>query len=166
MKADKEYTLVVWNRIVAEHGAEAVVLAESRSAFAAEYQRDVMSGAVARPEVSLLAEGEALFDKHVLRERDRRRKGKHGFAENIATSLLGNLEPTLDLAVPVGDGTDKLLRYWTVDDWQESINVRNRAAADVVDSAREHEGYASVVIAALKIANGGFTGDLFEKRAA
>ena len=166
MNADKEYTLIVWNRIVADHGTDAVQLADSRAEFAAEYQRDVMAGKVTRPEMSLIAEGEALFDKHVIRERDRRRKGRHGFAENIANSLFGTDDPLLDIAVPVGDGTDKVLRFWTIDDWRESIRVRERAATDAAESAAEHAKHANSVIVALANEGGGYTGDLFSAKVA
>lgn len=164
MNADKEYSLVVFDRIVADHGAEAVKLKESRSEFAAEYQRDVMAGRVARVEQSLLTEGEALFDRYVRPERDRRSKGKHGFAENIAASLLGNEEPMLDLAVPVGDGTDKILRFWSHSDWDNSIRVRDRQAQDAVEAADEHRAYARTVIAALVDAGAAYTGELFTEQ--
>ena len=166
MNPDKEYTLTVWNRLVAEHGADPVQLADSRAQFATEYQRDVMAGRVTRLERSLIAEGEALFDKHVRPERDRRAKGKHGFAENIANSLLGNEDPHLDLAVPLGNGSDKTLRYWTREDWYDSIKVREKSAQDTVDAAAEHKMYAMRVIESLAHSNAAYTGQLFERKAA
>lgn len=165
MNADKEYTIATYDRLTAEHGADSVQLADSRKAFQKQYKRDVLSGKVSRDEMTLDDEAGMKFDRWVRPERDRRAKGRHGFAENIATSLLGNVDPHLDLAVPIGDGTDKVLRYWTRRDWLYSIQVRERAVQDAADSSDEHKGYALQVIESLDLTEALYTGDLFDASA-
>lgn len=165
--ANKDYMVTAFDEVVTKNGHR-IELQKSRRQVAERYAKDVMRGRVGRPEQTLVSEGLALFDRFVKPERDRRRKGRHGFAEQIAKSLLGNSEPVLDLAVPLGDGTDKILRYWSIADWKESVAVRNRAADDAAESAAEHEKYAEIVIEALAEGSTEFTGDLFtsKKRAA
>lgn len=168
MNANKEYSISTFDRLTAEHGSESVPLANSRVAFRHQYKRDVMSGNIERVELTLDSEADTLWDRYVRPERERRAKGKHGFAENIARSLLGSEDPHLDLAVRIGDGTDKVLRYWTTEDWMYSIRVREKDAQDAVDASQEHKNYAMRVVESMRENSAQFTGDLFSsgKRAA
>lgn len=51
------------------------------------------------------------------------------------------VDPILEQAFPVGteDGEVKTLRYWTAEDFDTSVRMAYRKAAEVTASAREHD---------------------------
>lgn len=69
----------------------------------------------------------------------------------------------LDDAFPVGDGTDKVLRYWTLDDWEAMTGAVTLNRDYVNQQANESLRDSEVIIGAFKTRKAKFTGDLFAK---
>lgn len=69
----------------------------------------------------------------------------------------------LDQAFPVGDGTDKVLRYWTQDDWQAMTGAVTLNRDYVNQQANENLRDSEVIIGAFKTRKAKVTGDLFAK---
>lgn len=78
-------------------------------------------------------------------------------------SMLSSIDPILDLAIPIGNGNDKTLRYRVEEDYVEAVTRRYRNASDVTAKAREFD---DATIGVRSLLAGRRTGDLFVKDAA
>lgn len=129
---------------------------KSRDGVAHAYNDAVEAGELKRQRSNLIDEGRELFNRYVLPAREARRNGIRTAAQPILDALnddtiLGLNDPVLSQAYPIGDGTDKTLRNWTVDDWTVSTNERYRNAARVTAAAKEYdEEVATPIIKALR----------------
>lgn len=161
---DKQWFIEAYDEIVADE-AEGIGFSKARDQVAHAYANAVQSGDELADELSDVEIGRLLFDQNVRPERDHR---KMSFRKHIEYLLawLDDPEstivrpPELDLAMPVGNGVDKILGKWTVDDWRTATTERYRNASDVTAAARDFDDQARLVMARLIESGAQFTEDL------
>ena len=168
---DKEwqaYALSHWDEHVAANPGQGASLEESREAFIRAYVTAVTAGDT-RWQVDVETEGRNLFARSVDKTRKTRRAnlardGEHLLAALNDETILGNADPLLDQALPIGapDGRDKTLRFWTWEDWDTAKTERYRNAAETTAAAKDFDlKVASRFIAALRRPDVRRTEDLF-----
>lgn len=163
----RDWIIDRYDEFVGSEGDDGALVEKSRDAVAHAYADAVESGAISRPTVDLVTEGRSLFNSHAGRAREQRRVSMKNSAAHLLDALLGETvlgadDPALGLAYPLGDGTDKVLRLWTVDDWQAAKDERYRNAAAATGAAADFDSnVASEFIAALRKRGKRTTGDLF-----
>lgn len=144
----------------------AVPLEQTREALDEAYRAAVNAGEITRAVVTMRDESRQMTREHIEPLRNRRRTalfndGLLFVAVIEGETLLGDDDPYLGLAYPLGDGTDKTLRYWTAEDWESSVLERYRNAAAVTDAARRYDvELASKMVAALRAAGVRTTGEI------
>ena len=165
---NEEWMLETYDRIVAESGPDGITLKEVRDRAAQEYEEAIASGEIERPDVDLYAEGLANFDRVVRPKRQSRKSAFHNDIETITAALnddtiFGGEDPILDIAYPLGtsDGRDKVVRFWTAEDWDSASMTRYRNAAEVTAAAQIFDEQASIISARLRSTGVFTTGGLF-----
>lgn len=163
---DRTWFVEQYDAAVRASGTGGNEVDKSRDAVADAYEVGVESDAFPRWETSLREEGRALFDRIVKPVREQRKAAIRRDAEFLVAALrgetvFGELDPTLDQAFPLGDGRDKTLRLWWVDDWQNAAMERYRNAAAATEAARQFDLSAQAIIAAMRRRNAETTGELF-----
>lgn len=166
----KDWLIEQYDIHVGEQGVDGAPIADTRDAVAERYAAAVEAGEVERSAPSLVDEGRSLFAKFIEPTRERRRstmrKGGTGL-QNLIDALnddtvLGTSDPCLAQAYPLGNGADKTLHLWTVEDWQVATTQRYRGAAAATASASDFdENIASPIITAMRRAGVRTTGELF-----
>lgn len=167
---DREWLNEKYDEIVRNAASEGLTVAEIRELWEEAYEQAVEAGEVQREEpATLREEARRLFDANVMKERERRRGAFMKDAAWLIAALngetvLGRDDPILERAFLLGDGRDKTLRFWTVEDWNTAIQMRYRHAADASAAAREFDvEFASCFIQDLRRRNADYTGQLFER---
>lgn len=155
-----------FDRYVAGQHDEAPSVDKSRDAVATAYAEGVRHGRIERRRLELETEGRELFDRLVMPERDHRRASFRVSARYLVDAItdqtvLGEQDPVLDQAYPIGDGTDKTLRYWNPEDWNTSRTIRYRQAAEHTRAAQEWDvQVVSPIVAAMRQCGARRTEDL------
>lgn len=162
----KDWFIQTHDQYVNNEGAEPSTPEKSRDNAAHAYMAGVESGGLLPEVPDLISEGRALFDRYVMRERDRRRESIRRSAEDVLdaferSTAMSEMDPLLSLAYPLGDGTDKALRYWTREDWEAASIERFRNAASATAAADEFDRLAQRVIYALTNQGAATVGALF-----
>lgn len=167
---DADWFVAQYDHFVAsqDDGAEVDL---SREAVAVEYVTAVTDGRVGRHTADLFAEGRALFDRWVGRKRTQRRNSFRKDLEWLADALngetiLGTDDPAFAQAYPLGDGRDKCLGDWTVNDWAGAVNERNSNAVAVAAAAHEFQQLAGAVTHRMRASGAQKTSELFATKAA
>ena len=165
---DKQWFIDTFDRLVSEHPDEGMTVEKARDAMSHAYL-DAIERGEQRYQDSLMDEGRALFDRFVGPARDGRRRTFKNCTLFLIdalsdSTLLGVEDPVLDQAFPLGDGTDKTLRYWTSDDWAASVTERYRNAASATAAAAEFDVRAQTIITALRTTGSRQTGDLYPEQ--
>jgi hypothetical protein len=168
--SDREWFVITYDAAVAETGDDGAALEKARDVVAHEYAEAVASGAQPRHVADLVEEGRELFDMFIGTERRRR---KSSIRDQIAYLLDAfesgeedgaYVDPILSLAYPLGehDGRDKILRFWTIEDWQGATTERYRKAAQATAAAAAFDtDTATRVVAAMAAKSARTVGDLF-----
>lgn len=143
MIPDKQWFIEAYDRAAREEGAAASP-EKLRDIVARWYAEGVDLGKLERPKRTVDDEGRAYAKLYVGPERERRRTailrdGAWLLSALRDETILGRDDPHLDMAYPVGDGTDKTLRSWTVDDWNRSRTERYAKAQQATDAARRYD---------------------------
>ncbi len=165
---DKQWIIDQFDFTVANGGLEGVRLADARQNVVTAIVDEITSGRMSISDIPLDQVGGMLFDSTVKPVRNQRKlelKNAGAWIVDVINrdTILGEFDPILDRAYSLGkkDGTDKTLRFWTVDDWQGAVTERYRNAADVTSSAQDFDlNVASPIIEALRASNVVMTGDL------
>ncbi len=163
---DKVWFIEQFDRFVTDNGDDGATVEKSRDAVAQAYVDGVESGQFARWASELKDEGRALFDRLVKPVREQRKSTMRRDAEYLADTLagetvLGEADPVLDQAFPLGDGRDKTLRFWTAEDWRTAVTERYRNAAAVTEAARRFDESADAIVRAMTGRGVKTTGELF-----
>lgn len=163
---DKSWFIEQFDAFVTSSNDDGAPLEKSRDAVAQAYVDGVESGELPRWQSELKDEGRALFDRLVKPVREQRKSSMRKDAEYLVDALndatvLGESDPVLDQAFPLGDGRDKTLRYWTRDDWRAAATERYRNAAAVTEAARRFDEAAELIAQALASRGVNTTGALF-----
>lgn len=151
---------------VVQSEPDGVELAKIKHEVGLRYEDAVESGEIERDAPALSAEGEDKFDKYIPPARRSRKAVFRRDLGNLLDALngetvLGEDDPRLDQAFPIGDGRDKTLRYWSVDDFQNALSVRYAKAADSMDAADGFAKIAREVIRQMSAHNARMFGRLF-----
>lgn len=162
---DREWFIREYDRIVAEQSDQGMTVEKMRDALSHRYA-DAVERGESRYVDDIVDEGRALTNRFVSPVRDARRMS---FRKNVGDiidalngdTILGRDDPRLDQAFPIGDGTDKTLRYWSADDWTDATTERYRNAASATASAAEFDELSQVIVGALRSRNVRLTGELF-----
>ncbi|QRY43128.1 hypothetical protein JVX93_21530 [Mycolicibacterium boenickei] len=169
----EEWMLAAYDTVVAAAGDDGITLKDSQSQLAELYQAAVAAGEVERPEDDLYAEGKSIFDRTVRPARQQRKTALHRDMEAISAALrnetvLGDADPALRLAYPLGtpDGRDKVLAYWTREDWRSAAMTRYRNAAEVTAAAQIFDEQATLIADRMLAMGVDTTGELFPASAA
>lgn len=118
---------------------------EMQELFVADYLAQVRTGQVVRPELGLEAEGMYLYRQFCppMRTARRRQFGKDQEWIQWAIDdpeIAGPFEETcLAMAYPVGDGRDKQLGLWTIEDWLIATTVRQQNVEEAKAALSEFE---------------------------
>lgn len=78
-------------------------------------------------------------------------------------TILGVDDPRLQQAVPVGDGKDKRLSYWTVQDWMTAVKVRQRNVQRAAEAATDFTEIAEAMVGEMARRNVRTTGDMYRQ---
>lgn len=120
---------------------EGVKADELRSAIVGQ-----VAGLLSDVERDLFADAEALIGQEQTKQRRSRRDRMGSDLAYILDGFAADdegayVDPLLEQAFPVGteDGEVKTLRYWTAEDFDTSVRMAYRKAAEVTASAREHD---------------------------
>lgn len=148
MFVDPQWLKETYDRIVAEAGDEPLTVKEIRERLAIAYAEAVDAGELERPITDLFDEGLGLFDRFIRPEREARRSKlltdfEHILAAINGETILGQDDPMLDQAYPLGSGSDKTLRMWTADDIEFAVVTRYRKASEATASAAAFDKAAS-----------------------
>jgi hypothetical protein len=163
---DREWFIETYDAAVDETGDDGASLEKARDVVAHEYAEAVESGAQPRHAPDLVEEGRILFNEFIGAERKRR---KESMREQVAYLLDAfesedgaYVDPILAQAYPLGDGTDKALRYWNADDWGGARTTRYRKAAEATKAADLFDRETvDPMLDAMRSRNARTTGDLF-----
>lgn len=164
MIADESY----WVRLYDEAGAEydeAQPLDVLRKQAAARFVADVESGAVTPPQLDLEQHALDQFNRHVMPIRNRRANRLQTDLEYILDNAFSEdgayVDPLLDQVHRLGDGTNKPLRLWTVDEIHDWAYRRLAEAADVSEAAARAHRTAERLIGRMHDGGVGRIGDMF-----
>lgn len=165
--ADNEWFVKTYDAFVASEGDTGADLEKSRDEVAHSYATAVENGDVKRHQDDLVAEGRKLFDRWVGRVRSARRDS---FKRDVLylidaasdETILGPNDPVFATPYPLGDGRDKVLGLWTVEDWLGAVHERNSNAVAVAAAAHEFSICANVIVERLKSTNSRITSQLFK----
>ena len=135
-----------------------------RDALARDYLDAVDRGEVEPP--SAMDHARAKADQYM---RPIRRKRKASFRKDIEhlldalndETILGADDPQLQQAVPVGNGRDKKLAFWTAEDWMTAVNVRQQNVQRAAEAATELSELATAAISAMSSRNAAMFGDMY-----
>lgn len=164
---DRDWIIATYDEIVAAHADAGVRVEEARVEFMARYAEAVTSGAVSGQAFDDMEIGAILFDQVVRPARSQRRSSWKSNLGYLGSILLGEevdgdlVDPILNMAFPVGDGSDKTLRLWSEEDWKQSVVSRYRNAADATAAAAEHDRLVGAILDAFATTGAVFTRDLF-----
>jgi hypothetical protein len=167
---DRDWIVAEYDAVVAAEGDEGAVLEKSRDAVAHAYCDAVETGRIDRAMDDLVGEGRLLFDRFVGPERRRRRESMQANAEYLLSALrhetiLGPSDPAFVVPFPLGDGRDKVLGLWTLEDWGGAVNERNRNAVAVAAKAHEFGTVAKEITGQMESQGCRTTADLFRAQA-
>ncbi|GAB2906763.1 hypothetical protein GCM10027047_01230 [Rhodococcus aerolatus] len=162
---DAQWFLDRYDEAVAESGSDGTEPHKVRDQVAQRYCDDVETGRITPVQDDLVTQGRNLFDRVVKPERDRRRSSMRRTMGDLldainGETILGTADPKLDQAFALGDGRDKSLRHWTVDDWQAATTERYRNAAQATASASTFDEGAAQIVSAIRRSGVRTTGDL------
>ena len=122
--------------------------AEGRAAFVQRVADRIRDGIIAAPIMTPETQAELLYQREIEPLRMKRRRSLLNVIRSLRDSVLAGtrlkeLDPVLDQAFLIGDGTEKPLRYWRVEDYRAVVQVSQKdavdkvAAADVLDAEVE-----------------------------
>lgn len=162
---DHSWFIREYDRVVNEAGTEGQDTDKNRDAVAHAYATAVENGELHRYSVDLVEEGRDLFNKAVMPRRTSRRSMMRQNMEHLLAviqgdSILDETDPILDWAFPLGDGGDKTLRYWTVEDLATAWSVRFSKSAQAATAAEEFYQVGKLIVDAMKRAGAAMIGDL------
>lgn len=170
--AERAWFISQYDQVVADE-ADGIGFGKLRDALAHAYADAVESGEVKRPSLHLVEVGATLVDRYVRPERIRRRENMRRTAEFIrdairhpedGATLLIDGDPVLDLAHGLGDGRDKVLRGWTIEDWRTATLVRYSNAAAATAAAKDFHDIADQIVAGMVARAAGTTGAAVTER--
>lgn len=143
-------------------------VAESRKHVARAYADAVDAGVIGRWTEEDTMQGEALFNRFVeparsTRRRDFRNESRHIVEALNGDTILGVSDPVFAMAYPIGDGTDKRLGAWTVEDWMAATASRTENAERAASASREFTTEVAIVVIGALVRQGAVTTEeLFE----
>ena len=161
-----EWALDFYDRYVARQGGP-VAQEKIRDAMGVAYSDAVDTGVIAPEVVTPYEAGRRLYERHIKPVRKRRSNslradGGHLLDALNGDTILGRDDPVLGRAYPLGDGSDKTLRHWTTQDWQNATTERYRNAAAVTVMAAEFDQEVAAEMIQRMLRKGAVrTGDLF-----
>jgi hypothetical protein len=134
------WVLIEYDRIVADAGGDAITPRDAKKLMAERYIEALESGLIARPEPNDYRDLDALFERVVRPERDRRREHivddiDYLLAAKDNQTFLGRDDPVFGQAHKLGTGKDKILGLWTAEDWQTASLTRYDVAAAITAAA-------------------------------
>lgn len=140
-----------YDEVVTSHGAEQVQLTDVLDETVQAVKKKMMSGEIEMLEASLDDSIRRLVSPEVEKTRKHRRAS---FKKNVLYLLdalrapddAANLEPLFRMAMPLGNGFDKVLGYWVPQDFERATMVRYRNAADVTREAQEFDMAADLLV--------------------
>lgn len=139
-----------------------------RDALAHDYLYAVERGEIEPQSAMDLARAKA--DQYMRPIRRRRKASFRKDIEHLLSALndetiLGSDDPRLQQAVPVGNGVDKKLAFWTAEDWMTAVNVRQQNVQRAAEAATELSELATSAIREMTSRNAVMFGDLYALRA-
>lgn len=155
MHADTQWVMETYDRIIASGDESTMKLADARIAFLDAYETAVATGELDRMPLDVRAEADVLFEAVARPTRQARKNSLYGQMEYIVAALhdetvLGLDDPALMQAYPLGDGRDKILMFWSADDWQNATLIRYRKASESTSAAAIFDELAAQIIAAMR----------------
>ena len=155
--SEQPWLIDIYDEFVASQPLGASV-EDSREAVSRAYADAVASGAMPRWEEDLETEGRNLFNRLVMPIREQRKSAMVKRFEWVLDaimdgSLLDEWDPTLGHAYPLGDGRDKSLRLWSVEDLENASIERFRNAAAVTAAAAEFDKRAKTIADLMRARN-------------
>ena len=165
MHANEEQWL--WNtydRIVASGDEATMKFGDARLAVINEVENALTSGELTISDHRTIAT--LLVDQEIKTGRKARRARLADEMEWIIAALadetvLGVNDPLLAQAYPLGDGRDKILMFWSADDWRNASLIRYRKASEATGSAAIFDELAGQIIAAMQTRRANKVADLF-----
>lgn len=159
--------LWLWNtydRIVASGEDATMKFGDARVAVIDEVEAALQSGELKIDDYRTIAT--LLVDQEIKIGRKARRARLADEMEWIIAALadettLGVEDPILAQAFPLGDGRDKILMFWSADDWRNATLIRYRKASEATGSAAIFDELAAKIIAAMQSRRANKVADLF-----
>lgn len=165
MIIDKDWLIATYEDVVSQSGDEGMGNDDVRTEVARRYEAAVTGGELPPPDINLIDLGLMRFDKVIAKERRKRgvklRDDIKFLADTLFTAEAGDVDPILALAVPLGDGRDKTLRFWSADDWMAATTIRYRNAAKVTAAAAAFDETSQRIRSAMRARDVQRTEDLF-----
>ncbi len=165
IKFDEDWFIHTYDDVLGEAGG-ALPVGKLRDEVAGRYADAVAAGQFHSVTITEFELGQLLYDMAVRPARSKRKKQFKRDLDWIVDSITNPdegilIEPILSAGYPVGDGTDKALRYWLAEDFARARVERYRNASDVMAAARDFDEAADRVIAQIERAGVITVGDLF-----
>jgi hypothetical protein len=166
-----KFIIESYDAVVGEHGDDPTVVAEVFGDVEARVSRAIMSGEIAPIELTqrdaILLRMQLVLPKERKRRRSSFPKDLEYLGDAIANPLeAANMDAILSRAMPLGDGTDKVLACWNGRDYERAVKVRYRNAADATAKAAQFDNLTMPILDALDSRHAHTTRDLFWKDAA
>lgn len=153
-----------YDRIVRGAGGDGIKVRDARTAVVERIVCALETGEVEPLNAQRMAE--AMADQAMLPARRARKTALHDQLNWIIEDLhgetvLGHAHPRLRQAFALGDGRDKTLALWSVDDWRGALNVRREKRDEFTAAVQIFEDQVQTVVAAMFAAGATTTADLF-----
>jgi len=161
---DEQWVVAAYDRVADEFAAEGASVKILRDETIHRVSAAIEAGEYTLPTKTVENQVADIFDRVVPKARRVRRSELRTQFRIILDileggTLLGDEDPKLDQAFPLGNGEDKTLRYWTVVDVAMSINVRYEKAAEATSAATGFDADGTALIAELNRRGVRFIGD-------
>jgi hypothetical protein len=166
-----EWFVATYDDVVRESAGDRMDHRKARDETIRRYIDGVRAGDIVPFDIDPSTAAGWIFDHTVKPARKARRSSMRKAAQTLLDVLAGDTtldlnDPILDYAYMIGDGSDKVLRYWAQEDWIDSAMERYRNAAAATQAAKDFDALSQGVVAAMKTRHSIFTGDMYEGDAA
>lgn len=160
-----------YDEVVTAHGSDQVQYADMLDELVQAMKKKMLAGEIDMIEPSLDDSIRRLAVPTIEKARTQRRGS---FKKNVLYLLdavrnpdeAASLEPLFRMAMPMGNGFDKVLGFWTPQDFERATMVRYRNAADVTREAQEFDMAADLLVQEMHRAGATTVRGLFRAEAA
>ncbi len=161
--ADDAWILSEYDGSVTAAGTDGIKVGDACAEVALRFARAIESGEISLTPAEIAT---AQVRQVVTKARSGRKATWHRELSHIVAALrdetiLGRTDPRLWQAFPLGDGRDKALALWSIDDWKRASDVHRVKANEAIAAAQIIAEQVSIITSAMFAADAEITRDLF-----